>query len=49
MKFSYKLIKEFIPKLKNKAQPIDVLTMYSFEAEEAQVATKSRCSIGVFV
>lgn len=35
MKFSYSLLKQFLPQLKNKAQVIDALSMYSFEAEDA--------------
>ncbi len=36
MKFSYTLLKQFLPKLKNKESVIDALSMYSFEAEEAE-------------
>lgn len=35
MKFSYSLLKQFLPQLKNKARVIDALSMHSFEAEEA--------------
>lgn len=35
MKFSYTLLKQFVPKLKSKAQAMDLLSTYSFEAEEA--------------
>ncbi len=36
MKFSYTLLKQFVPKLVGKAQTMDLLSTYSFEAEEAQ-------------
>ncbi|MDI6821125.1 MAG: phenylalanine--tRNA ligase subunit beta [Patescibacteria group bacterium] len=35
MKFSYDLIKKFLPLIKNKAQIIEALTMRAFEAEDA--------------
>ncbi len=35
MKFSYSLLKQFLPELKNKTQVIDALSMHAFEAEEA--------------
>ncbi|MDO8469710.1 MAG: phenylalanine--tRNA ligase subunit beta [bacterium] len=35
MKFSYPLLKKFVPALKNKQQAIDTLTLHSFEAEDA--------------
>lgn len=35
MKFSYSLLKQLLPELKNKAQVIDALSMHAFEAEEA--------------
>ncbi len=39
MKFSYTLLKQFVPKLGSKAQATDLLSAYSFEAEEAQGGT----------
>lgn len=35
MRFSYSLIKQFIPQLKSKAQAMEMLTLYAFEAEDA--------------
>ncbi|MDI6733880.1 MAG: phenylalanine--tRNA ligase subunit beta [Patescibacteria group bacterium] len=35
MKFSFPLIKRFLPLVKNKAQIIEALTMYAFEAEDS--------------
>ncbi len=35
MKFSYPLIREFVPKLKSKKQLIEALSAYAFEAEDA--------------
>lgn len=35
MKFSFSVIKKFVPQLKSKAQAIDLLSLYAFEAEDA--------------
>lgn len=35
MKFSYPLLRKFVPKIKSKAQAIEALTMHAFEAEDA--------------
>lgn len=35
MKFSYPLLKKFVPVLKDKQQAMDALTLHSFEAEDA--------------
>ena len=35
MKFSYPLLKKFVPALKSKQQAIDALTLHSFESEDA--------------
>lgn len=35
MKFSFPVIKKFVPKLKTKAQAIEALSLHSFEAEDA--------------
>lgn len=35
MKFSYTLLKQFLPQIKSKAQAIDALSLHSFEAEDA--------------
>ncbi len=35
MKFSYTLLKQFVPQLKSKAEAIELLSTHSFEAEEA--------------
>ncbi|MEK7465181.1 MAG: phenylalanine--tRNA ligase subunit beta [Patescibacteria group bacterium] len=35
MKFSYSLVKQFVPKLKSKAQVVEALSLHAFEAEDA--------------
>jgi len=39
MKFSYSLIKKFVPEIKSKQQLVEALTLHSFEAEEGPADT----------